>query len=171
MMKEQSKRADEQEATVSLMETASEPGSEPAGSKVAHEKLVSTVITVGVCLTYTAVGPMLILLNKYLMSRGHFPYPILLTCFGQISSCLVSTILVRGFKVVPLTKMSWRFYVQNVMAVGLRVASTGADFRARRASAASLLVASPAGTCREGRGEGLGSEKAGESSRRTYCCP
>jgi len=77
------------------------------------------VITVGVCLTYTAVGPMLILLNKYLMSRGHFPYPILLTCFGQISSCLVSAILVRGFKVVPLTKMSWRFYVQNVMAVGL----------------------------------------------------
>ena len=118
-MKEQSKRADEQEATVSLMETASEPGSEPAGSKVAHDKLVSTVITVGVCLTYTAVGPMLILLNKYLMSRGHFPYPILLTCFGQISSCLVSAILVRGFKVVPLTKMSWRFYVQNVMAVGL----------------------------------------------------
>lgn len=121
MMKDKRKpEADEQEATVSLMETASEPGGELSGSsKAAHERLVSTVITVVVCLTYTAVGPMLILLNKYLMSRGHFPYPILLTCFGQVSSCIVSAILVRGFKVVPLTQMSWSFYVQNVMAVGL----------------------------------------------------
>ena len=121
MMKAQEKpETEEQEATVSLMETASEPGSEPgASSKAAHERSVSTAITVAVCLTYTVVGPMLILLNKYLMARGHFPYPILLTCFGQVSSCLVSTILVRGFKVVPLTKMSWSFYVQNVMAVGL----------------------------------------------------
>ena len=79
----------------------------------------SVVVTVCVCLVFTAVGPILILTNKYLISRCKFPYPILLTCSGQISSSVICFFLVRVCKVVPLTPMPWPVYVRNVSAVGL----------------------------------------------------
>jgi drug/metabolite transporter (DMT)-like permease len=80
---------------------------------------MSLAITVCVCLVFTAVGPTLILTNKYLMSRCKFPYPILLTCSGQISSSVISFFLVRVFKVVPLTPMPWPVYFRSVSTVGL----------------------------------------------------
>ena len=80
---------------------------------------MSLAVTVCVCLVFTAVGPTLILTNKYLMSRCKFPYPILLTCSGQISSSVISFFLVRVFKVVPLTPMPWPVYFRSVSMVGL----------------------------------------------------
>ena len=79
----------------------------------------SLAVTVFVCLVFTAVGPTLILTNKYLMSRCKFPYPILLTCSGQISSSIISFFLVRVLKVVPHTPMSWPVYLRSVSVVGL----------------------------------------------------
>jgi len=79
----------------------------------------STLITVFVCLVFTVVGPMLILANKYLMTRCKFPYPIILTCSGQISSAIICFFLVRVCRVVPLTSMSWPCWRDNVMVVGL----------------------------------------------------
>ena len=65
------------EAREALMEETPATAAKPRST-------VSTAITVVVCLVFTAVGPMLILINKYLMARGSFPYPIILTCFGQV---------------------------------------------------------------------------------------
>ena len=79
----------------------------------------SLAVTVFVCLVFTAVGPTLILTNKYLMSRCKFPYPILLTCSGQISSSIISFFLVRVLRVVPHTPMSWPVYLRSVSVVGL----------------------------------------------------
>jgi len=79
----------------------------------------SLAITVFVCLVFTAVGPTLILTNKYLMARCKFPYPILLTCSGQISSSIISFFLVRVLKVVPHTPMPWPVYLRSVSVVGL----------------------------------------------------
>ena len=99
-----------------------ELGDRPQASQSASasaNKPMSLAITVCVCLVFTAVGPTLILTNKYLMSRCKFPYPILLTCSGQISSSVISFFLVRVFKVVPLTPMPWPVYFRSVSTVGL----------------------------------------------------
>jgi drug/metabolite transporter (DMT)-like permease len=115
-----------EEVTVSLIRDHGDgaPSTEQSASDddkalAERKRTLSTLITVCVCLLFTAVGPMLILTNKYLMARCKFPYPIILTCSGQISSSVICFILVRVFKVVPLTPMSWPFYLRNVFAVGL----------------------------------------------------
>jgi len=99
-----------------------ELGDRPQASQSASasaNKPMSLAVTVCVCLVFTAVGPTLILTNKYLMSRCKFPYPILLTCSGQISSSVISFFLVRVCKVVPLTPMPWPVYFRSVSTVGL----------------------------------------------------
>ena len=47
--------------------------------------VVDITITVGVCVLYTLVGPLLILNNKYLLTSG-FPYPIVLTSLTQAAT-------------------------------------------------------------------------------------
>ena len=100
-------------------EGAQELGDPSQSASTSSNKPVSLAITVCVCLVFTAVGPILILTNKYLMSRCNFPYPILLTCSGQISSSVICFFLVRVCKVVPLTPMPWPVYIRNVSTVGL----------------------------------------------------
>jgi len=110
-----SAREERDNVTLSLMKD--EPLASQPKMVVRHENTLSKAYTVFVCLLFTIVGPVLILTNKYLMSRGNFPYPILLTCCGQISSMIITFILVRICKVVPLTPMPWSFYVRNVTTV------------------------------------------------------
>ena len=47
--------------------------------------VVDITITVGVCVLYTLVGPLLILNNKYLLTSG-FPHPIVLTSLTQAAT-------------------------------------------------------------------------------------
>ena len=68
-----------------------------------------TALTVLVCVVYTLVGPLLIFVNKYLMTKGHFPFPITITCLGQSFSGLFAAILVRGVGVVRHEPVTWDF--------------------------------------------------------------
>ena len=82
-------------------------------------------VTAVVCVVYMLVGPLLILCNKYLLSRGGFPHPLLLTTLMQLSSSVVSFALVRVLKVVPQHyDFPWLFYVRNIAALGLASAVT-----------------------------------------------
>ena len=87
---------------------------------------VSGVVTVGVCIAYTLVGPLLIMLNKLILTKSDFPYPILLTSFHQLTSSLFAAIFVRVLRVIPMQHgdMTWGFWRNNVLVVG--VATTAA---------------------------------------------
>ena len=77
-----------------------------------------TALTVLVCVVYTLVGPLLIFVNKYLMTKGHFPFPITITCLGQSFSGLFAAILVRGVGVVRHEPVTWDFWLRNVVLCG-----------------------------------------------------
>ncbi|KAJ9445754.1 putative sugar phosphate/phosphate translocator [Diplonema papillatum] len=47
------------------------------------------------CITYLAIGPTLIVLNKYIMQNLKFPYPVTLSNLGQIFTCLATLTLVH----------------------------------------------------------------------------
>ena len=88
-----SAREERDNVTLSLMKdepSTSQDGPSESQTKAKGqcESTLSKAYTVLVCLLFTVVGPVLIVTNKYLMSRGKFPYPILLTCSGQISSMM-----------------------------------------------------------------------------------
>ena len=80
----------------------------------------SGALTVVVCITYTLVGPLLIMLNKIILTRSGFPYPILLTSLHQLASAFFATLCVRVWRVIPMQHgdMTWSFWRQNVLVVG-----------------------------------------------------
>ena len=41
--------------------------------------------TIGLCSVYMFAGPVLILLNKFILSNLHFPYPMFLSALGAVS--------------------------------------------------------------------------------------
>jgi len=58
--------------------------------------------------------------NKYLLTTGHFHYPIMLTTMHQLASSICCAVLVRGCVVVPLQHdVTWRVWRTNIFAVGL----------------------------------------------------
>ena len=68
-------------------------------------------ITALVCLGYSLFGPLLILSNKYLLTRAGFPYPLLVTCITQAVTSLIAFIIIRVFRAVRLAHdLSWSFY-------------------------------------------------------------
>ena len=86
----------------------------PEAATVWQEQALSGVVTVAICVAYTLVGPLLIMLNKLLLSKAGFPYPVLLTTFHQSTSALFAFVLVRGFGVVPLQhSMTWSWWARN----------------------------------------------------------
>ncbi|KAL1526538.1 hypothetical protein AB1Y20_015247 [Prymnesium parvum] len=91
-----------------------------AAREAAWQQLVSGAVTVLVCVAYTLVGPMLIMLNKIILTQSSFPYPILLTCFHQVASAVFAAILIRIMHVIPLQHgdMEWSFWRQHVLVVG-----------------------------------------------------
>mgnify|MGYP007078262225 CR=1 FL=1 len=117
----------------------------PSRSEVGQsaQRLFEGAITVGVCIAYTMVGPLLIMLNKLILTR-HFPYPILLTSFHQLSSALISAFLVRGLKLVPLQhEMTWHFWSRNVLVVGFATMAALCTGTEPHASAPPLQPPSP----------------------------
>mmetsp|Transcript_39372 Transcript_39372/g.86565 ORF Transcript_39372/g.86565 Transcript_39372/m.86565 type:complete len:366 (+) Transcript_39372:244-1341(+) len=81
--------------------------------------------TAAVCILYTLVGPMLIFTNKWLLSKGGFPYPLLITTLSQFSSAAISFVIVRVLGIVPLQhKLSWQFYIWNIATLGCALAIT-----------------------------------------------
>ena len=50
--------------------------------------------TLLVCAVYMFAGPLLILLNKFILSNLHFPYPMFLSALGVCFSAIVARILV-----------------------------------------------------------------------------
>ena len=77
-------------------------------------------ITLVVCTVYMVVGPLLIMLNKYLLTTGRFHYPILLTTMHQVSSSFCCAVLIKGMACVPLQhEVTWKVWRTNIFAVGL----------------------------------------------------
>ena len=77
------------------------------------------LLTFATCAVYMLVGPLLIMSNKYLLTTGHFHYPIMLTAVHQTSSSVCSAILVRCFRVVPLAhEVTWSLWWRNIFLVG-----------------------------------------------------
>jgi len=59
------------------------------------------------------------------MSKGNFPHPLLLTALTQASVAIISAVLVRGLRVVPLQhEFSTAFYLRNIATVGFSTAVT-----------------------------------------------
>ena len=112
----------EDDKTMEILEQESLTGwrSPQSPAKEFWKKFGSGVLTISVCFAYTFVGPLLILLNKLILTRHTFPYPIILTCFHQLASAFFSAILVRCLKVVPLqhNNMTWSFWRRNILVVG-----------------------------------------------------
>lgn len=82
--------------------------------------LLSGMLTVAVCVVYTLVGPLLIMLNKIILTRTNFPYPVFLTSFHQVTSALFATVLIHVCGVITLQhhSMTWSFWRQTVLVVG-----------------------------------------------------
>lgn len=81
---------------------------------------------IGLCTLFMSVGPSLILLNKYLLKDLHFNYPLFLSAQGLLFSGLLSHSMVF-FNWVQLEhrdKMTTKFWVQNILPVGLCSAAT-----------------------------------------------
>ncbi|KAH8088664.1 hypothetical protein JL720_6614 [Aureococcus anophagefferens] len=74
------------------------------------------------------VGPALILVNKQLMTSYGFPYPMLISGIGQVSSAIGSFFVVKVFKWQPLSdqarSISWDFYRKNMVVVGAAFAAS-----------------------------------------------
>jgi len=87
--------------------------------------IMEMALTVAICAGFMIVGPVLIMSNKYLLTKSGFGYPLLLTALHQLSSAFFCMVLVRGCAVVQLKqKISWSFWCRSIMLVGL--ATTGA---------------------------------------------
>lgn len=77
-------------------------------------------ITIAVCTIYMLVGPLLIMSNKYLLTTGHFHYPIILTTIHQLTGSICCFFLVRVFSIVPLAhEVTWKEWRTNILAVGV----------------------------------------------------
>jgi len=70
---------------------------------VAVKKVLTTSC---LCLAFSLVGPWLVLVNKSLLSDKGFPYPILLSSFGVLSSSIFTHVIVDVFGVAQVSKAS-----------------------------------------------------------------
>lgn len=82
--------------------------------------------TIGLCSVYMFAGPVLILLNKFILSNLHFPYPMFLSALGVIFSAIVARVVVMlGFvKLQRKEQVSGLHYLRRVMPVGFFHAAT-----------------------------------------------
>ena len=78
------------------------------------------------CAIFCAVGPLLIFLNKYLLTTVGFRYPAFLSGLGVGCSCACSVMLVklRVVKLEHADKISGRFYCTRILPIGLGLAGT-----------------------------------------------
>ena len=77
----------------------------------------SHALTALVCCAYMAIGPAIILTNKWLIAYGGMPFPVVLTCLGQVATYATTTVLVHVLGVVPLPEVSCNFWSRNVLTV------------------------------------------------------
>ena len=92
------------------------------------QRMMRLLDVVGCIALYMVVGPGLILVNKELMTSYGFPYPMLISGIGQVSSAFGSFFVVKVFKWQPLSDqargVTWDFYCRNMVVVGAAFASS-----------------------------------------------
>lgn len=79
------------------------------------------------CLLYMFVGPALILVNKKIMVDLEFSYPLVVSSIGLAATSVLSHFVVRVLKTVELEhkeKVTNRFYLRNMVPVGIAMAAT-----------------------------------------------
>ena len=92
------------------------------------KRLLGALDVLGCVALYMVVGPALILVNKQLMTSYGFPYPMLISGIGQVSSAIGSFFVVKVFQWQPLSdqarSISWDFYRKNMVVVGAAFAAS-----------------------------------------------
>ena len=92
------------------------------------KRLLGALDVLGCVALYMVVGPALILVNKQLMTSYGFPYPMLISGIGQVSSAIGSFFVVKVFRWQPLSdqarSISWDFYRKNMVVVGAAFAAS-----------------------------------------------
>ena len=89
--------------------------------------LVQAATTATYCCIYLLVGPLLILTNKRILKEVGFKYPMLVSGIGQAASSVGSFVAIRLCEVQPLLnakRVTWRFYLRNMMIVGASTAAS-----------------------------------------------
>ncbi|KAH8055218.1 hypothetical protein JL720_14327 [Aureococcus anophagefferens] len=118
------------------------------------KRLLGALDVLGCVALYMVVGPALILVNKQLMTSYGFPYPMLISGIGQVSSAIGSFFVVKVFKWQPLSdqarSISWDFYRKNMVVVG---AAFAAGVEAPSRNVALSVAAMSAGTVISSFGE------------------
>jgi hypothetical protein len=66
-----------------------------------HHWEVQAVLVVVACAAYLGTSSLLILLNKFLLSRDGFAFPLLLSGSGMLVTSIASSILIRFDSIVP----------------------------------------------------------------------
>jgi hypothetical protein len=87
--------------------------------------------TIGLCTVYMFAGPVLILLNKFILSNLNFPYPMFLSALGVFFSAAVARVLVMVgvVKLQRKEQVEGMHYIKRVLPVGLFHAGTLAFVR------------------------------------------
>jgi hypothetical protein len=87
--------------------------------------------TIGLCTVYMFAGPVLILLNKFILSNLNFPYPMFLSALGVFFSAAVARVLVMAgvVKLQRKEQVEGMHYIKRVLPVGLFHAGTLAFVR------------------------------------------
>jgi len=78
------------------------------------------------CVFYCTVGPLLIFLNKHILSDTGFKFPVMLTMMGMLASSLISALLclVGVSKRANAHRITLDFYLRNIMPIGLLIGAT-----------------------------------------------
>lgn len=89
-----------------------------------QEKLISGANCVAAfiaCAAYVVIGPSLILLNKHILDKMNFPYPIFLSGLGVVCSAIAARIMVAlGYvSVEKKDAVSGKLWYRRVLPVGL----------------------------------------------------
>lgn len=88
--------------------------------------LPQQLYAISLCIVYMLVGPSLILLNKFILSKMDFPFPMFLSGLGVLVSGVVAQLLVRSGVVVLQRKeqVEGMLWYRRVLPVGMAHAGT-----------------------------------------------
>ena len=99
-------------------------------SKETSQNVTAWVLTIlktlVLCIIFMVVGPALILLNKYVMTELHFPYPLFLSGLGITFSSMVARFIVYlGYvKLERKEEVAGDLFYRRVLPVGVAYAGT-----------------------------------------------
>ena len=91
-------------------------------------KALFTVVLVGI---FMVVGPALMILNKEIIDRVVFRYPILVSSMGVIASCVLTQVLAQlgMLRLEYASTVTCRFWVTRCLQVGICHAATSDTYR------------------------------------------